>query len=66
MGGETELEARRAVRLIFAGWSPQDRISSRGPLSRLERRRRSRLLLAASRIPRAKARSGAAHPAAAL
>src|SRR3954447_2227059 len=31
--------ARRAVRLIFAGWLPQDRVSSQGPPSRIGRRR---------------------------
>jgi hypothetical protein len=31
--------ARRAVRLICAGWLPQDRVSSQRPLSRTERRR---------------------------
>jgi len=32
--------ARRAVRLIYAGWLPQDRVSSQSPPSRIGRHRR--------------------------
>ena len=38
-GGGGRPGARRAVRLICAGWLPQDRVSSQRPLSRIERRR---------------------------
>ena len=40
-GGGGRPGARRAVRLICAGWLPQDRVSSQRPLSRIERRRRA-------------------------
>jgi ubiquinone/menaquinone biosynthesis C-methylase UbiE len=39
-GGGGRPGARRAVRLICAGWLPQDRVSSQRPLSRIERDRR--------------------------
>ena len=43
--------ARRAVRLIFAGWLPQDRVSSQSPPSRVGcHRPRGRLPIAESRM----------------